>query len=101
MKTIVAVLALALPVSAHAQAFQPSQGTIPSLNRDLSVPNIRVPFEGWYGDDTPTMWQQRHKRVVAFQTKVADLLQSNGGTLSDDDRQTVRREWLKLRYRNR
>lgn len=101
MKMILPLLALALTVPAHAQAFQPNQNTIPSLHRDFTVPNIKVPFEGWYGDDTPTMWQQRHKRVVAFQAKVADLLESNNGTLSEDQRQLVQREWRKLQYRNR
>jgi hypothetical protein len=60
-----------------------------------------VPFEGWHADDTPTMWAQRHKRVVAFRAKVADLLQADDGVLTDDSRLTIAREWRKLRYHNR
>lgn len=106
MKVILALLAMVVASSAHAQAFRPPAsanwgGGSFSDSAPRNIPDLRIPFEGWHADDTPTMWQQRHKRVVAFQAKVANLLRSDGGTLTEDSRKIVEREWTKLRYRNR
>lgn len=106
MKVIVALFAVVMASSAHAQAFRPPAsanwgGASFHDGAPRNIPDLRIPFEGWHTDDTPTMWQQRHKRVVAFQAKIANLLQDDGGTLTENSRRIVEREWSKLRYRNR
>ncbi|GAA0657663.1 hypothetical protein FHT00_002237 [Sphingomonas insulae] len=101
MKMILALMLSAFSTSVGAQAYQPPADPGVFDHSGPPVPNLRVPFDGWHAGDTPTMWQQRQKRVVAFQAKVADRLQANDGRLSPDDRRFIEREWRKLRYHNR
>jgi hypothetical protein len=104
MKLIACLVLAAIPTMAQAQIYNtltgrfaesgtvyPSRGISPE-NNSFGIYNL---------GDTPTMRQQRAKRVAAFRAKVADVLAANNGVLTDDSMQYLRRELVKLNYRNR
>jgi len=101
-KMILALLALVVPASAQAQAFKQERAVqFSPVSPPGYLPDLRIPFDGWHVGDTPTMWEQRQKRVVAFRAKVAGLLQADGGALTPDNRRLIEQEWRRLRYHNR
>ena len=102
MKLAVSCAVMCFSTMANAQAFQPPQSYTPYSDpfRGIDPDRDVLRGRGW-GGDTPTMRQQREKRVAAFRVKVANLVTLRSGTLSDADQETLRHEYTKLLYRNR
>lgn len=104
MKLIACLVLAAIPTMAEAQIYNTLTGQFAGSNggiyaREISPENNSFRIYGL--DDTPTMRQQRAKRVAAFRAKVADVLAADNGVLTDDSMQYLRRELVKLKYRNR
>jgi hypothetical protein len=104
MKLIAYLLLAALPTMADAQVYNTLTGRFGDSPYGSYARGVYPPIDNFdrYGsNDTPTMRQQREKRIAAFRTKVAVVLAANNGTLTDDAAKYLRHEFVKLNYRNR
>lgn len=104
MKLIAGLVLAALPTMADAQIYNTLQGTFAESHYGDYGRGFYLQADpnGYFGQgDTPTMREQRAKRIAAFQAKVADMLAANNGTLTDNAREYLGRELVKLKYRNR
>ncbi len=102
MKLFLALLTVAVPQLAHAQVTnrfapeaQPFSGVSPIYTPSIGL--MDIPGSG----DTPTMREQRLKRIAAFKNKAARLANENGGSLTANDQAYLAGEARKLAYRNR
>ncbi len=102
MKLMLALLTVAVPQLGHAQVTnrfapeaQPFSGVSPISTPSLDLMNSRG------NRDTPTMREQRLKRIAVFRSEVARLAHENGGSLTANDKAYLAGEVRKLAYRNR
>jgi hypothetical protein len=104
MKLIAGLVLAALPTMADAQIYNTLRGTFAESNYGNYGRGFYLQADptGAFGQgDTPTMREQRRKRIAAFRAKVAYVLAANNGNLTDDAREYLGRELVKLKYRNR
>jgi len=98
MKLVLALLMLATPQMIEAQAtnrFAPEA---------QPFSGISARQDGWIAEssnDTPTMREQKLKRVAVFKDEVARLLIENGGSLTADNMERLTSEARRLAYHNR
>ncbi len=104
MKLIAGLVLAALPTVADAQIYNTLTGGFAESHYGNYGRGFYLqadPTGSFEQGDTPTMREQRAKRIAAFRAKVADVLAVNNGILTDDAREYLGRELVKLKYRNR